>query len=77
MVFNQVVVVTQKEGKGKLRVIHRNQLQVIRSGGSPRVPDCYQRTPKRVPVVDSGHIHTVAVDGRGKFPCHAKNNENN
>ena len=63
---NHVVVVPHtKEGKGSLRVIPRDQLQVIRSVGSPRVPDCYQRSPKRVPVVESGQILTVAVDGRG------------
>ncbi|XP_047482711.1 E3 ubiquitin-protein ligase hyd-like isoform X2 [Penaeus chinensis] len=63
---NQVVVVPQtKEGKGNLRVIHRDQLQVIRAGGNPRVPDCYQKTPKRIPVSEQGQILTVAVDGRG------------
>lgn len=63
---NQVVVVPQtKEGKGNLRVIHRDQLQVIRAGGNPRVPDCYQKTPKRIPVTEPGQILTVAVDGRG------------
>ncbi|KAK4302521.1 hypothetical protein Pmani_025398 [Petrolisthes manimaculis] len=63
---NQVVVVPQtKEGKGNLRVIHRDQLQVIRAGGNPRVPDCYQKTPKRIPVNEQGQILTVAVDSRG------------
>ncbi|XP_068224173.1 E3 ubiquitin-protein ligase UBR5 isoform X7 [Palaemon carinicauda] len=63
----QVVVVPQtKEGKGNLRVIHRDQLQVIRAGGNPRVPDCYQKTPKRIPVIEQGQILTVAVDARGK-----------
>ncbi|KAK7086288.1 E3 ubiquitin-protein ligase ubr5 [Halocaridina rubra] len=62
----QVVVVPQtKEGKGNLRVIHRDQLQVIRAGGNPRVPDCYQKTPKRIPVIEHGQILTVAVDSRG------------
>lgn len=55
-----------KEGKGNLRVIHRDQLQVIRAGGNPRVPDCYQKTPKRIPVSEQGQILTVAVDGRGE-----------
>lgn len=54
-----------KEGKGNLRVIHRDQLQVIRAGGNPRVPDCYQKTPKRIPVSEQGQILTVAVDSRG------------
>lgn len=54
-----------KEGKGNLRVIHRDQLQVIRAGGNPRVPDCYQKTPKRIPVNEQGQILTVAVDSRG------------
>lgn len=63
---NQVVVVPQtKEGKGNLRVIHRDQLQVVRAGSNPRVPDCYQKTPKRIPVSEGGQILTVAVDGRG------------
>ncbi|CAL4094503.1 unnamed protein product, partial [Meganyctiphanes norvegica] len=63
---NQVVVVPQtKEGKGNLRVIHRDQLQVVRAGSNPRVPDCYQKTPKRIPVSEAGQILTVAVDGRG------------
>lgn len=64
--LSQVVVVPQtKEGKGNLRVIHRDQLQVIRAGGNPRVPDCYQKTPKRIPVSEQGQILTVAVDSRG------------
>lgn len=62
-----VVVPQTKEGKGNLRVIHRDQLQVIRAGGNPRVPDCYQKTPKRIPVSEQGQILTVAVDGRGKL----------
>ncbi|XP_050693642.1 E3 ubiquitin-protein ligase hyd-like isoform X3 [Eriocheir sinensis] len=72
---NQVVVVPQtKEGKGNLRVIHRDQLQVIRAGGNPRVPDCYQKTPKRIPVSEQGQILTVAVDGRGIHAIVKNNN---
>ena len=67
MILLQVVVMpTSKEGKGSLRVIHRDQLQVIRPGGNPRVPDCYQRTPKRVPLGEAAHnILALGVDGRG------------
>lgn len=62
---------------GNLRVIHRDQLTVLRAQptssaaqhhGSypPRAPDCYQKTPKRVPIPEGGSsLLAVAVDNRG------------
>ncbi|KAF2343779.1 hypothetical protein FHG87_025465 [Trinorchestia longiramus] len=73
-----------------LRVIHRDQLSVVRGispaggagapGGTPsttctpsstssssRAPDCYQRTPRKVPLVETDStMLAVAVDNRGE-----------
>lgn len=40
--------------------------QVIKSSSTSRVPDCFQRTPKRVQISENGgQILTIAVDGQG------------
>lgn len=39
---------------------------MLKSSSTSRVPDCFQRTPRRVQISDtSGQILTIAVDGQG------------
>lgn len=41
-------------------------LQVIKSSSNSRVPDCFQRTPKRIQISENGgQILSIAVDGQG------------
>ncbi|XP_056647890.1 E3 ubiquitin-protein ligase hyd isoform X1 [Diorhabda sublineata] len=48
------------------RLMRKDDLQVIKSSSNSRVPDCFQRTPRRIQIPENGgQILTVAVDGRG------------
>ncbi|CAH0557316.1 unnamed protein product [Brassicogethes aeneus] len=48
------------------RLMRKDELQVIKSSSNSRVPDCFQRTPRRVQISETGgQILTVAVDGQG------------
>lgn len=39
---------------------------MLKSSSTSRVPDCFQRTPRRVQISDTnGQILTIAVDGQG------------
>lgn len=39
---------------------------MIKSTSTTRVPDCFQRTPRRIQISDTaGQILTIAVDGQG------------
>ena len=50
-----------------VRILSRDQLQLVKQGALPRVPDCFQRTPKRVCLQqnENGHILALNVDGKG------------
>ncbi|CAG9834089.1 unnamed protein product [Diabrotica balteata] len=48
------------------RLMRKDDLQVIKSSSNSRVPDCFQRTPRRIQIPENGgQILTVAVDGQG------------
>ncbi|KAJ8960750.1 hypothetical protein NQ318_020043 [Aromia moschata] len=48
------------------RLMRKDDLQVIKSSSNSRVPDCFQRTPRRVQISENGgQILTIAVDGQG------------
>lgn len=48
------------------RLMRKDDLQVIKSSSTSRVPDCFQRTPRRVNIPEgTGQILTIAVDGQG------------
>ncbi|XP_076270049.1 E3 ubiquitin-protein ligase hyd isoform X5 [Rhynchophorus ferrugineus] len=48
------------------RLMRKDDLQVIKSSSNSRVPDCFQRTPRRVQISENvGQILTIAVDGLG------------
>lgn len=42
-------------------------LQVIKSSLNPRAPDCFQRTPRRVNIMESSNdsLLTISIDGQG------------
>ncbi|XP_066251195.1 E3 ubiquitin-protein ligase hyd isoform X7 [Euwallacea similis] len=48
------------------RLMRKDDLQVIKSSSTSRVPDCFQKTPRRIQMSENiGQILTVAVDGLG------------
>ncbi|XP_046357083.2 E3 ubiquitin-protein ligase UBR5-like isoform X2 [Haliotis rufescens] len=47
------------------RLLRKDELQVVKGSSSPRIPDCFQKTPKKVTVVENAHILSVSVDCDG------------
>jgi len=47
------------------RLLRKDELQIVRSGALPRLPDCFQSKPKRVSVIEPSTILTLTVDGQG------------
>ncbi|XP_066593371.1 E3 ubiquitin-protein ligase UBR5-like isoform X2 [Prorops nasuta] len=49
------------------RLLRKDELQVVKSSMNPRAPDCFQRTPRRVNIVEGSNdsILTIATDGQG------------
>ena len=41
-------------------------MQVVKTGGTPKVPDCFQRTPKKLCIPEKTEILAVNVDSKGK-----------
>ena len=50
-----------------VRILSRDQLQLVKQGALPRIPDCFQRAPKRVCLQqnENGQILALNVDGKG------------
>lgn len=40
--------------------------QVVKTGGTPKVPDCFQRTPKKLCIPEKTEILAVNVDSKGE-----------
>lgn len=49
------------------RLLRKDELQVVKSLSAPRLPDCFQKVPKKVTIVENGQILAVAVDCEGGF----------
>ncbi|KAJ8321996.1 hypothetical protein KUTeg_000467 [Tegillarca granosa] len=47
------------------RLLRKDELQVVKSVSSPRLPDCFQKMPKKVTISENGQILAVAVDCEG------------
>ncbi|XP_070159750.1 E3 ubiquitin-protein ligase UBR5 isoform X2 [Polyergus mexicanus] len=49
------------------RLLRKDELQVIKSSLNPRAPDCFQRTPRRVNIMESSNdsLLTISIDGQG------------
>ncbi|XP_013417985.1 E3 ubiquitin-protein ligase UBR5, partial [Lingula anatina] len=63
-----------KEGEAKedsavllqdCRLMRKDELMVIKGSNAPRIPDCFQKVPKKVMVPDSGQILAITVDCHG------------
>ena len=50
-----------------VRILSRDQLQLVKQGALPRIPDCFQRSPKRVSLQQNENAQILAlnVDGKG------------
>lgn len=51
--------------------VHTNRIlfifrKVVKTGGTPKVPDCFQRTPKKLCIPEKAEILAVNVDSKGK-----------
>ncbi|MGH0141036.1 UNVERIFIED_CONTAM: hypothetical protein FKN15_072458 [Acipenser sinensis] len=40
-------------------------VEVVKTGGTPKVPDCFQRTPKKLCIPEKAEILAVNVDSKG------------
>ena len=47
------------------RLLRKDDLMVVKGMTAPKLPDCFQRTPKKVCVPESGQILSVCVDNEG------------
>ena len=47
------------------RLLRKDELQVVRSGTLPRLPDCFQSKPKKVSTLEPGSVLALTVDGHG------------
>uniref|UniRef100_A0A0K2U4A3 E3 ubiquitin-protein ligase UBR5 n=1 Tax=Lepeophtheirus salmonis TaxID=72036 RepID=A0A0K2U4A3_LEPSM len=47
------------------RLLRKDELQVVKSGIHPRMPDCFQKTPKCINTNENGSILALTVDGQG------------
>ncbi|XP_076647638.1 E3 ubiquitin-protein ligase hyd isoform X1 [Halictus rubicundus] len=59
------------------RLLRKDELQVIKSSMNPRAPDCFQRTPRRVNIVEGStdNILTIATNGQGIHAIVKKGNK--
>ncbi|XP_064474178.1 E3 ubiquitin-protein ligase UBR5-like isoform X2 [Ornithodoros turicata] len=55
---------SQQDPLAECRLLRRDELQPVR-GTMPRLPDCLQRTPRRVCIPSDPHILAMAVDPQG------------
>ena len=51
------------------RLMRKDELQVVKGTTAPRIPDCFQRTPKKLSIEMTGHILAVTVDNQGGWSC--------
>ncbi|KAL3282723.1 hypothetical protein HHI36_005894 [Cryptolaemus montrouzieri] len=48
------------------RLMRKDDLQIIKSGSTSKVPDCFQKSPRRVQIPENGsQILTITVDPQG------------
>lgn len=49
------------------RLLRKDELQIVKSGSATRVPECFQKIPKRINVSEIGVILAISVDGQGNI----------
>ncbi|XP_038051829.1 E3 ubiquitin-protein ligase UBR5-like [Patiria miniata] len=47
------------------RLLRKDELQIVKGGVAPKVPDCFQRAPKKLALPENGKILAVSVDFQG------------
>ncbi|XP_048881123.1 E3 ubiquitin-protein ligase UBR5-like isoform X6 [Brienomyrus brachyistius] len=47
------------------RLLRIDELQIVKTGGTPKVPDCFQRTPKKLSIPEKAEILAVNADSKG------------
>ncbi|CAL1532111.1 unnamed protein product [Lymnaea stagnalis] len=47
------------------RLLRKDELQIVKTTGGPRNPDCFQKVPKKVSIAEHGQIEAVTVDSEG------------
>lgn len=47
------------------RILRKDDLQVIKGSNAPKVPDCFQKTPKKISIPEMGRILAITVDTQG------------
>jgi len=47
------------------RILRKDDLQVIKGSNAPKVPDCFQKTPKKISIPETGRILALTVDTQG------------
>lgn len=51
------------------RLLRKDELQLVKGSCPPKIPDCFQKTPKKISLTDSGQILAVTVDNNGRALC--------
>ena len=49
------------------RILRKVDLMLVKGNQAPRVPDCFQKIPKKITVAENGQILAVSVDNQGKL----------
>ena len=47
------------------RLLRKDELQAVRNGAMPRLPDCFQTKPKKVVTTEPASVLALTVDGQG------------
>ncbi|XP_033640318.1 E3 ubiquitin-protein ligase UBR5-like isoform X2 [Asterias rubens] len=47
------------------RLLRKDELQIVKGGVAPKVPDCFQRLPKKLSLPENSKILAVSVDFQG------------
>ncbi|GFO10305.1 E3 ubiquitin-protein ligase ubr5 [Plakobranchus ocellatus] len=47
------------------RLLRKDELQVVKTTGAPRYPDCFLKVPRKVAIAEHGQIEAVSVDVDG------------
>jgi hypothetical protein len=47
------------------RLLRKDDLQAVRNGAMPRLPDCFQTKPKKVVTTEPASVLALTVDGQG------------
>lgn len=49
------------------RLLRKDEVLVVRGTMAPRIPDCFQKTPRRVQILEQGEVLAIAVANESKL----------